>query len=84
MSPIFRVASEVFPTNTLASSATTAKLRPYSLARAASIAAVNASKLVWLDMPSITSVMLCICCCILLYGFVSFTYEEKYNNKANN
>ena len=40
------------------SSATTAKPRPCSPARAASMAALSASRLVWLAMPEMTSTML--------------------------
>ena len=50
------VAAPVSWASFLTSAATTAKPRPASPARAASIVALSASKLVWLAMPLITLV----------------------------
>ena len=53
---ICSVAFEVRPDSALTSSATTAKPRPCSPARAASIAALSASRLVWSAIPPISSI----------------------------
>jgi hypothetical protein len=51
--PISPVALAVWPARDLTSLATTAKPRPASPARAASIVALSASRLVWLAISSI-------------------------------